>query len=75
MYKQGPAASFGIRHSNTTRILTGKTNSMKPKIVISKDNLTKVAHAMNGFLADEFLLYLKTRNALWNIDGSDFHAT
>ena len=47
---------------------------MKPQIGISKDNLTKVAHALNGFLADEFLLYLKTRNAHWNIEGSDFHA-
>jgi len=47
---------------------------MKPQIGISKDNLTKVAHTLNGFLADEFLLYLKTRNAHWNIEGSDFHA-
>jgi len=47
---------------------------MNPQIGISKDNLTKVAHALNGFLADEFLLYLKTRNAHWNIEGSDFHA-
>src|SRR5689334_22245642 len=47
---------------------------MQPQIGISKDDLTKVAHAMNGFLADEFLLYLKTRNAHWNIEGSDFHA-
>jgi starvation-inducible DNA-binding protein len=47
---------------------------MKPQIGISKENLTKVAHALNGFLADEFSLYLKTRNAHWNIEGSDFHA-
>ncbi len=24
-------------------------------------------------LADEFLLYLKTRNAHWNVEGKDFH--
>ena len=47
---------------------------MKPQIGISKDNHTKVAHALNGFLADEFLLYLKTRNAHWNIEGPYFHA-
>ena len=46
---------------------------MKPKIGITKENLSKVAHVLNGFLADEFLLYLKTRNAHWNIEGSDFH--
>jgi len=47
---------------------------MNTAIGISKDNLTKVAHILNGFLADEFLLYLKTRNAHWNVEGSDFHA-
>ena len=46
---------------------------MNPKIGITKENLSKVTHALNGFLADEFLLYLKTRNAHWNIEGSDFH--
>ncbi len=46
---------------------------MNPKIGISKENLSKVAHALNGILADEFLLYLKTRNAHWNVEGSDFH--
>src|SRR5258705_11167394 len=46
---------------------------MKPEIGITKEKLSKVAHALNGFLADEFLLYLKTRNAHWNIEGSDFH--
>ena len=47
---------------------------MNPEIGISKDNLTKVAHILNGVLADEFLLYLETRNAHWNIEGHDFHA-
>jgi starvation-inducible DNA-binding protein len=46
---------------------------MKPEIGIKKENLSKVAHILNGFLADEFLLYLKTRNAHWNVEGSDFH--
>lgn len=47
---------------------------MKPAIGISKENLEKGAHALNGFLADEFLLYLKTRNAHWNVEGPDFHS-
>jgi len=47
---------------------------MNPAIGIKKDSLAKVAHILNGFLADELLLYLKTRNAHWNIEGSDFHA-
>jgi len=46
---------------------------MNPQIGIKKESLSKVAHILNGFLADEFLLYLKTRNAHWNIEGSDFH--
>src|SRR5258706_10703576 len=46
---------------------------MNPGIGITKDNLSVVAHFLNGFLADEFLLYLKTRNAHWNIEGPDFH--
>jgi len=47
---------------------------MNTAIGISKDNLTKVSHILNGFLADEFLLYLKTRNAHWNVEGPNFHA-
>jgi starvation-inducible DNA-binding protein len=47
---------------------------MKTQIGISSENITHVAHTLNGFLADEFVLYLKTRNAHWNIEGSDFHA-
>lgn len=46
---------------------------MKPQIGIAKDDLAKVAHALNGFLADEFILYLETKNAHWNIEGADFH--
>src|SRR5258706_1811826 len=46
---------------------------MNPGIGITKENLSIAAHLLNGFLADEFLLYLKTRNAHWNIEGLDFH--
>jgi starvation-inducible DNA-binding protein len=47
---------------------------MEPRIGISKDNLAKVAHALNVILADEYLLYTKTRNAHWNVEGPDFHS-
>src|SRR5258705_10618027 len=46
---------------------------MNPEIGIKKENLSRITQALSGFLADEFLLYLKTRNAHWNIEGSDFH--
>ncbi len=45
---------------------------MTTSIGISPDNLLKVAQILNGILSDEFLLYLKTRNAHWNIEGIDF---
>jgi starvation-inducible DNA-binding protein len=47
---------------------------MEPRIGISKENLAKVAHALNVILADEYLLYTKTRNAHWNVEGPDFHS-
>jgi starvation-inducible DNA-binding protein len=47
---------------------------MTTNIGIDQANLSKGAHILNGFLADEFLLYAKTRNAHWNVEGQDFHA-
>ncbi len=41
---------------------------------ISKDNGKKVAEILNRLLADEFLLYTKTLNFHWNIEGSNFHS-
>lgn len=32
-----------------------------------------LAEILEPLLADEFLLYLKTRNAHWNVEGPDFH--
>jgi len=32
-----------------------------------------IAEILEPLLADEFLLYLKTRNAHWTIEGPDFH--
>ena len=45
---------------------------MKPNIEISNQNLKEVATLLNTVLADEYLLYTKTRNAHWNIQGKSF---
>jgi len=47
---------------------------MKAKIGIKEDLLEKVAFELSKLLADEFVLYLKTRKAHWNVEGPDFHA-
>lgn len=45
---------------------------MKPNIDISDKNRQEVADLLNTLLADEYVLYTKTRNAHWNIVGSNF---
>ncbi|RBQ06755.1 Dps family protein [Pedobacter miscanthi] len=40
---------------------------------ISPQHLTEVAHSLSRILADEYLLYTKTRKAHWNIEGPDFY--
>ena len=47
---------------------------MKPQIDISPKNLSALALMLNTLLADEYVLYTKTRNAHWNIEGPAFHA-
>ncbi len=46
---------------------------MKTKIGIKEDFLTEVAHSLSRILADEFVLYTKTRKAHWNVEGPDFY--
>jgi starvation-inducible DNA-binding protein len=48
-------------------------NVMETKIGIKPADLTKEAHILSKILADEFLLYTKTLNAHWNVEGPDFH--
>ncbi len=43
-------------------------------IGIKKANRKAVVEMLQQLLADEFLLYTKTRNAHWNVEGIDFHA-
>ena len=47
---------------------------MKTEIGIKPENRAEVAHSLNILLADEHILYIKTRNAHWNVEGPDFHS-
>ncbi len=46
----------------------------KANIGISDKNRQTSADQLSKILADEFILYSKTLNAHWNIEGPDFHA-
>jgi starvation-inducible DNA-binding protein len=46
---------------------------MNAKIGITPANLQAVSTELSKLLADEFVLYTKTRNAHWNVEGPDFH--
>ncbi|WP_183577878.1 Dps family protein [Mucilaginibacter sp. X5P1] len=46
---------------------------MKTNIGISDENRKSVSDQLTKLLADEFILYTKTRNAHWNVEGPDFH--
>ncbi|MDR7128116.1 starvation-inducible DNA-binding protein [Algoriphagus sp. 4150] len=43
------------------------------KIGISENNAKKVAMELSKLLADEFVLYTKTKQAHWNVEGPDFY--
>jgi len=47
---------------------------MEAKIGIKQENLAAVAHSLGNILADEFVLYTKTRKAHWNVEGPDFYS-
>jgi len=47
---------------------------MKTGIGIKAADTAAVAQALNLILADEHVLYIKTRNAHWNVEGPDFYA-
>jgi starvation-inducible DNA-binding protein len=46
---------------------------MKTQIGIKEEHLAQVAYTLSKTLADEFILYTKTRNAHWNVEGADFY--
>jgi starvation-inducible DNA-binding protein len=45
---------------------------MEAEIGIKTKNSTAIAQSLNQLLADEHILYIKTRNAHWNVEGPDF---
>ena len=47
---------------------------MNTQIGIKQTNLTEVAHSLSKILADEVVLYTKTRKAHWNVEGPDFYS-
>ncbi|HWY32666.1 MAG TPA: DNA starvation/stationary phase protection protein [Candidatus Acidoferrum sp.] len=47
---------------------------MTNHIGISDANRKAVTKQLTHLLADEFILYTKTRRAHWNIEGPDFHS-
>src|ERR1700712_2011948 len=46
---------------------------MKTNIGITEPNRQAVASELSKVLADEYILYTKTRNAHWNVEGPDFY--
>jgi len=46
---------------------------MNPNIGISDKNRAAVVKLLQGLLADEHVIYLKTRNAHWNVTGPHFN--
>lgn len=46
---------------------------MKTRIGIKPENLSLIANDLQKILANEFVLYTKTRKAHWNIEGPDFY--
>ena len=45
---------------------------MRPHIEISEENLKEVSLLLNRLLANEYVLYTKTRCAHWNVEGPNF---
>lgn len=46
---------------------------MKAEIGIADANRLAVSKELSKLLADETVLYIKTKNAHWNIEGPDFY--
>ena len=49
------------------------TKQMEPNIGIALSDRNTVAGMLNVLLADEYVLYTKTRNYHWNVTGSNFN--
>ncbi|MEL6275871.1 MAG: ferritin-like domain-containing protein, partial [Bacteroidota bacterium] len=45
---------------------------MQPNIGIQEQHRSTIASELSKLVADEYILYTKTRNAHWNVVGPDF---
>jgi starvation-inducible DNA-binding protein len=46
---------------------------MQPQIGLEKETRHRVIESLQHLLADEVVLYLKTRNFHWNVEGAQFY--
>ncbi len=47
---------------------------MKAQLGIKESETKKIADLLNKVLADEHVLYIKSRNSHWNVQSPDFHS-
>jgi starvation-inducible DNA-binding protein len=57
----------------TTKTKPATAESSETNIGIVESNKQSVANELNKLLADEFVLYTKTRKFHWNVEGAQFH--
>lgn len=57
----------------SSKTAISKQQDSNTNIGISESNKQAVADELNKLLADEFLLYTKTRKFHWNVEGAQFH--
>ncbi|MDX1920756.1 MAG: DNA starvation/stationary phase protection protein [Candidatus Caenarcaniphilales bacterium] len=55
-----------------TPMETKTENGIKVNLGIENKNLSQIYNILNTVLADEYILYTKTRNFHWNVVGRDF---
>ncbi|PRD48724.1 DNA starvation/stationary phase protection protein [Sphingobacterium haloxyli] len=58
----------------TDAIVLEKASASSSSIGIKEKDSHAVAAILNKLLADEHVLYVKIRNAHWNVEGPDFHS-
>jgi len=59
--------------ATTTKTKATTAESKETNIGIVESNKQSVADELNKLLADEFVLYTKTRKFHWNVEGAQFH--
>ena len=64
----------GTCEHSFTKNKESKFQIMKPHIGISEQHLAEISQLLSHVLADEFVLYTRTLNAHWNLEGPDFHS-